>query len=69
MKNESLLSLCFCATRFTAVAALQAEQSVFIDLLRHCGNCNYNYNGYSNSECTRAISAISYHYERVYTSK
>ena len=52
MKNESLL--CFWATRFTAVAALQAQQSVFIDLLRHrlirklkfveqkrCGTCPY----------------------------
>ena len=33
MKTESLL--CFCASRFTAVAALQAWQSVFINLLRH----------------------------------
>ena len=37
MKNESLL--CFCATRFTAVAALQAYRR----------NCNYNYNGSCNS--------------------
>ena len=59
MKNESLL--CFCATRFTAVAALQAQQSVFINLLRHRRNCNYNYNGSCNSQHARAISVISNH--------
>ena len=31
--------------RFTAVAALQAQQSVVIDLLRHWSHCNYNNNG------------------------
>ena len=59
MKNESLL--CFCATRFTAVAALQAKQSISINLLRHRRNCNYNYNGSCNSNRARAISVISNH--------
>ena len=69
MKNESLLLLCFCAMRFTAVAALQAQQSVVIDLLRHWSNCNYNNNGYCNSKCMQAISVISSHKEWVYISK
>ena len=61
MKNESLPFLCFCATRFTAVAALQAEQSVFINLLRHRCNSNYNHNGFCNSRRARAINVISSH--------
>ena len=59
MKNESLPFLCFCATRFTAVAALQ--QSVFINLLRHRCDSNYNYNGFCNSRHARAINVISNH--------
>ena len=50
MKNESLPFLCFCATCFSAFAALQALRSVFINLLCHRCNSNYNYNGSCNSK-------------------